>query len=181
MLRDLGCVVIDADEIARQVVLPGSEGLAEVVAIFGPTVLNERGELDRRLLGDIVFDSPELRARLEAVLHPRIAAEARAVMDAQAPDSVVVYEVPLLIETGGQRNWDAVIVVDCPDDLRLRRLVEERGMDPQAARARMAAQASRSDRLAAADVVIENSGTYEQLRTRVTQVMSELSGAPRGE
>ncbi len=179
MLRDLGCVVIVADEIARQVVLPGSDGLAEVVSVFGPSVLDESGELDRQALADVVFGSPQSRARLEAILHPRIAARARAVMDAQAPGRVIVYEVPLLVETDGQKSWDAVIVVDCPDDLRLRRLVEERGMDREAALARMAAQASRSDRLAVADVVIDNSGTFDELRTRVMQVMAELTDAHR--
>lgn len=180
MLRDLGAVVIDADLLAREVVAPGTEGLAEVVAAFGPRVLTAEGELDRPAMGAIVFADEGARRQLEAIIHPRVR-ERGARMEAEAgPDAVVVHDIPLLAETGQASTFDAVVVVDAPVETQIERMVSLRGMSRDEAEARIAAQASREERLAIATYVIENSGTLEDLRDRVTEVFKALlsSGGP---
>jgi dephospho-CoA kinase len=173
-----GAVVIDADLAAREVVGPGTPGLAAVAEAFGPGVLGPDGALDRERLGAIVFGDPALRAKLNAIIHPLVAewmgAAERAAVEEAGGDSVVVHDVPLLAEAGRTGVYDLVIVVDVPPELQVERLVSERGMTPDQARARMAAQASRQQRLAVAGLVIDNSGSLDDLDRRVTEVWSDL-------
>jgi dephospho-CoA kinase len=172
-------VLIDADVAAREVVLPGSPGLAQVAAAFGEGVLRPDGSLNRERLGEIVFGDPGLRATLNAIVHPLVrewmqAAERAAVQAAPPPGPVVVHDVPLLAESRGKAGFDVVIVVDVPPELQVERLVRLRGMAAEQARARMAAQASREQRLAVADIVIDNSGSLDDLDRRVAEVWSDL-------
>jgi len=176
MMADLGAVVIDADLLAREVVAKGSEGLAEVVEAFGPGVLADDGELDRPAVGAIVFADPDQRKVLEAIIHPRVRARG-AEIEAAAPEgALVVHDIPLLAETGQAGAFDAVVVVDVPTEVQLDRMVRLRGMTPEDADARIAAQASREDRLAVATYVIDNTGTYDDLRERVAEVVEQLTG-----
>ena len=178
-LAEHGAVLIDADVAAREVVVPGSPGLAQVAAAFGEEVLRPDGSLSRERLGEIVFGDPGLRAKLNAIIHPLVrewmqTAERTAVQTAPSPGPVVVHDVPLLAESRGKAGFDAVIVVDAPPDQQLERLVSQRGMSAEQARSRMAAQASREQRLAVADIVIDNSGSLDDLDRRVAEVWSEL-------
>lgn len=176
ILADLGALVIDADLLAREVVAPGTDGLAEVVATFGDNVLTEQGELDRPAMGALIFGDPRRRTELEAIIHPRVRARAAELEAEAAPGQVVVHDIPLLTETGQGADFDAVIVVDVPQALQLDRMVDVRGMSRQDAQARIDAQASRQQRLAIAAHVIDNTGSLEDLRRRVEQVYAELSG-----
>jgi dephospho-CoA kinase len=176
MLRELGAVVIDADVLAREVVAPGTPGLEAVVASFGPEVLADDGSLDRASLGAIVFVDRSRRSALEGIVHPLVRARA-AELEAAAPSgALVVHDIPLLVETGQADAFDAVIVVDVPEDVQVERAVHDRGWSEDEARSRLAAQAARAERLAAATHVIDNSGTFEDLRRRVAEVFAELSG-----
>ncbi|GGL19787.1 dephospho-CoA kinase [Planomonospora parontospora subsp. antibiotica] len=177
-LSDRGAVVIDADKIAREVVEPGTEGLARVVAVFGDEVLRADGSLDRERLGAIVFSDSEKLAALNGIVHPLVGARVAELQSraAEADETaIVVYDVPLLVENGLAPMYDVVIVVDAADEVRLDRLTGVRGMSGQDARARIAAQASREDRLAAADIVIRNEGSLEELDARADEVWAELS------
>jgi dephospho-CoA kinase len=174
-----GAVLIDADVAAREVVVPGSRGLKRIVAAFGDDVLSPDGSLDRARLGEIVFGDPELRAKLNAIVHPLVrewmgAAERTAVQAADPPGPIVVHDVPLLAESRGKGGFDLIIVVDVPPELQIERLVSQRGMVQGQARARMEAQASQEKRLEVADVVIENSGSLSDLDHRVAEVWAEL-------
>ena len=173
-LAALGAVVIDADLVAREVVAPDTPGLAEVVDVFGPGILGPDGSLDRPKLGDIVFADPELLGRLNAIVHPRVEARMRELEASAGAGSVLVHDVPLIAENGLKELFDLVVVVDAPPQLQLDRLVGPRGMTEDQARARMAAQASRVQRLAIADVVLDNSGTLAQLDDEVTRLWAEL-------
>jgi dephospho-CoA kinase len=174
VLQELGAVVVDADLLAREVVAKGSEGLAEVVEAFGPGVLTADGELDRPAMGAIVFGDESKRRRLEAIIHPRVRARG-AELEAAAPEgAVVVHDIPLLAETGQAAAFDAVVVVDVPTEVQVERMTTLRGMSAADARARIAAQATREDRLAVATYVVENSGTVEDLRRRVAEVFEQL-------
>jgi dephospho-CoA kinase len=176
ILRDLGAVVVDADVLAREVVAPGTPGLASVVGEFGREVLGDDGGLDRAALGSVVFADPARRAALEAIIHPLVRARA-AEIEAGAPaGTLVVHDIPLLVETGQAGDFDAVLVVDVPEEVQVERAVRERGWTPQEARSRIAAQATREQRRAAATHLIDNSGTPEDLRHRVTEVFEELVG-----
>jgi dephospho-CoA kinase len=161
-----GTPIVDTDAIARDVVEPGRPALAEVVRAFGPGVLDADGRLDRRALRTLVFAQPELRRRLEAILHPAIRAEMHARADAAAGPYVVV-AIPLLVENGLQAQVDRVLVVDCPPEVQLARLLARDGETPEGARRILAAQASREARLAAADDVIVNDGSLAELDARV--------------
>jgi dephospho-CoA kinase len=172
-LAELGAVLVDADAIAREVVEPGTPGLAAVVDAFGPEILDGGGRLDRPRLGAIVFQHPERRAELNGIIHPLVRERAAAVIAAASAEAVVVQDIPLLVETGQQTNFHLVLVVDAPEDVRLQRMTEHRGMTDADARSRMAAQASRQDRLAAADVVLTNTGTREQLLAAVDRLWDE--------
>jgi len=174
ILAELGAVVIDADRLAREVVAPGTDGLARVVAEFGPQVLTEAGELDRATLGAVVFADEDARRRLEAIIHPLVHARGHELEAAAPPDALVVHDIPLLAESGRAETFDAVIVVDAPHEVQLDRMTSQRGWTPADAEARIAAQATREQRLAVATHVIENTGTLEDLRDRVTEVFEEL-------
>ncbi len=177
LLRRLGALVIDADLLAREVVAPGSEGLAAVADAFGSDVLADDGSLDRAAVAAVVFGDPEARSRLEAIIHPRVRARA-AQLEAEAwasnSDAVVVHDVPLLVEAGQADRYDTVVVVDVPIETQVARLVSQRGMTQEEARARIDAQADRNARLAAADVVIDNSGTLDDLARRVEQAWHDV-------
>jgi dephospho-CoA kinase len=176
---ELGALVIDADALAREVVEPGTEGLAAVVAEFGEQVLDGAGRLDRPALARVVFGDDAARGRLNAILHPRIRARAAELIAAAPPGTVVVQDVPLLVETGQSGPYDLVVVVEAPDELRVRRLGRDRGMPAEEVRARMAAQATDEQRRAAADVVLVNDGTPEDLRAKVDALWTErIASAP---
>lgn len=170
---ELGALVVDADAIAREVVEPGTPGLAAVVAEFGPGVLDDTGRLDRPALGEIVFADGAARGRLNAIVHPLVRARVVEIIAAAPVGTVVVQDVPLLVETGQAGSYDLVVVVEAPVDVRVRRLVTDRGMPAEQARARMASQASDADRRAVADVVLVNTGTPEDLRAEVDRVWSD--------
>jgi dephospho-CoA kinase len=178
-LAALGAVVVDSDAIAREVVAPGTGGLRAVVDCFGADILAPDGSLDRERLGAQVFADPDARGRLNAIVHPLVRQQtaARFAAAAQAdPDAVVVNDVPLLVEGGLAHLYDVVLVVDVPVETQLERLTGARGMSPADAQARIAAQASREERLIAADHVIDNRGDLEDLDREVTRVWEALAG-----
>ncbi|WP_307541509.1 dephospho-CoA kinase [Streptomyces sp. V3I8] len=174
-----GAVLIDADRIAREVVAPGTPGLAAVVDAFGEDVLTADGTLDRPKLGGIVFSDADRLAVLNSIVHPLVGARSRALEEAAPADSVVVHDVPLLAENGLAKLYDLVIVVDVSPRTQLDRLVRLRGMTEEDARARMAAQATRERRLEIADIVIDNDVPLEALRQRVRDVWAELTRRAR--
>ncbi|MFD5776924.1 dephospho-CoA kinase [Streptomyces fungicidicus] len=174
LLVEHGAVLIDADRIAREVVEPGTPGLAAVVDAFGEEILTADGALDRPKLGSLVFADPEQLAVLNAIVHPLVGARSRELEEAAAVDAVVVHDVPLLTENGLAPLYDLVIVVDASPETQLDRLVDRRGMTAQDARARMAAQATREERRAIADIVIDNDVPLDALRRRVEDVWSQL-------
>ena len=176
LLAERGAVVIDYDLLAREVVAVGTPTLAEIVARFGTGVLLPDGTLDRLALGAVVFGDDGARRDLEAITHPAIGALAWE-RDGAAPDgAVVVHDHPLLVETGLAEMMDVVVVVDAPEEVQLDRLVRLRRMGEADARARMAAQATRAERVATADVVIDNSGSVEELVPQVDALWDRLSG-----
>jgi dephospho-CoA kinase len=170
---ELGALVIDADLVAREVVEPGTDGLAAVVAEFGEQVLDGDGRLDRPALARVVFADEAARDRLNAILHPRIRARVAERIAAAPAGTVVVQDVPLLAETGQAGAFDLVVVVEAPAEERVRRLVRDRGMPAEQARARMAAQATDEQRRAIADVLLVNDGTPEDLRAQVDRCWAE--------
>jgi len=176
---ELGALVIDADALAREVVEPGTDGLAAVVAEFGERVLDGSGRLDRPALARVVFADEAARGRLNGILHPRIRARAAELIAAAPPGTVVVQDVPLLAETGQADRYDLVVVVEAPEELRVRRLARDRGMAAGEVRARMAAQATDEQRRAVADVLLVNDGTTDDLRAKVDQLWRErVSSGP---
>lgn len=172
-LADLGAVVVDADALAREALAPGTPGLAAVVDAFGTQVLAADGSLDRAGLAARVFADPAQLDRLNAIVHPLVAERTAELLAEVAPDAVVVHDIPLLVETG-RADYDLVVVVDAPDEVREQRLVQLRGMDPADVHRRMQQQATRQERLAAADVVIDNSGVLEDLGEQVDELWREL-------
>jgi dephospho-CoA kinase len=162
-LAELGALVIDADALAREVVAPGTDGLTEVVAAFGPGVLAPDGTLDRSAVASLVFGDDEKRRRLEAIIHPRVRERSTRMIATAPPDAVVVNDVPLLVESGMASHFDLVIVVLASEEVRRKRLVEHRGMTEEAVQARFAAQATDEQRRAVADVEIVNEGTLDEL------------------
>ncbi|MGH3322191.1 MAG: dephospho-CoA kinase [Streptosporangiaceae bacterium] len=173
-LESYGARVIDADRLAREVVAPGTDGLAEIVKEFGSGVLGDDGSLDRERLGAIVFADDAARQRLNAIIHPRVAARAADLQDAAPYDAVVVYDVPLLVENDLAGDYDIVVVVDAPVERQLDRLTRLRGMSENDAQARVCAQADRGRRRAAADVVIDNTTSLEDLDDRVRRLWEQL-------
>ncbi|PJI85449.1 dephospho-CoA kinase [Luteimicrobium subarcticum] len=183
-LATLGATTVDHDQLARDVVRPGSVGLERVVDAFGDDVLAADGTLDRPALAAVVFAEPARREQLNAIVHPEIrrcAAEQEARAVAADPDAVVVHDIPLLVETGQGESFGLVLVVDAPRDLRLARLVESRGMSLRDAEARLDAQAPDDLRLAAADVVLDGSGDVEALRAQVDALWPRLVEEARAE
>ncbi|MGV9882041.1 dephospho-CoA kinase [Streptomyces sp. NPDC003006] len=175
-----GAVLIDADKIAREVVEPGTPGLAAVVDAFGREILAPDGSLDRPRLGAIVFADAGKLAVLNSIVHPLVGARSAELERSASDDAVVVHDVPLLAENGLAPLYDVVVVVDASPETQLDRLVRLRGMSEQDARARMAAQATREERLEAADIVIDNDGPLEGLRERVGEVWADLVRRGRG-
>lgn len=181
LLSERGAVVIDADAVAREVVEPGGAAHHAVLGRFGEEVLQPDGSVDRARLADVVFADPVALADLNAIVHPAVqtAMDERARAEA-ATDHVVVLEIPLLVETGADRPGMAgVMVVDCPVDVAVRRAMQARGMREEAVRARIAAQATREQRLAAADFVVDNSGPPERLGDEVDRAWRWIEGLRR--
>lgn len=178
LLAQKGAVVIDADAITHDLQRPGTPVLAAMVARFGDDVLRPDGSLDRQGVADIVFADADALAQLNAIVHPAVGAEIAAQMEAAAATGrVVVLDVPLLVESG-RSDLAGLIVVDVDPEVAVRRLVDQRGFTETQARARMARQASRADRLARADVVIDNSGTLADLAGRVDEVWKWIEAQP---
>ncbi|GIJ47718.1 dephospho-CoA kinase [Virgisporangium aliadipatigenens] len=172
-LAELGAVVIDADRLAREVVDVGTPGLAEVVAAFGPEVLDAAGALDRPALGRRVFGDEAARRTLESIIHPRVRARTAELTAAAPSDAIVVNDVPLLVEAGLKAAYDLVLIVLAGTEIRIGRLVRDRGMSRADAEARIAAQANDDQRRAAADILIENEGSLAELRARVDKIWHE--------
>jgi dephospho-CoA kinase len=176
-LAALGAVVLDGDKAARAVVEPGTQGLARIAETFGPGVLAADGSLDRAKLAAIVFSDEAAREKLNAITHPlihqHIQAAEKAAVESGGPDTIIVHDIPLLAEGQRAAGFDVVIVVDVPAEVQVSRLAG-RGMREDQARARMAAQAAREQRLSIADIVIDNSGTLDDLDRRVGEVWTDL-------
>ncbi|MDQ2839051.1 MAG: dephospho-CoA kinase [Actinomycetota bacterium] len=176
----LGATVIDSDVLAREVVQPGTPGLAAVVERFGPGILTEDGTLDRPKLGGVVFADGSALADLNAIVHPLVGGRTAELMAAAGERAVLVHDVPLLVENGLAGGFDAVVVVEAPLALRLSRLAA-RGLDERAARSRMAAQASDAQRRAVATVLLDNSGSVAELDALVDAAWARLIDDPAGE
>jgi len=176
-LAELGAVVIDHDQLAREAVRRGSVGLDEVVDSFGVGVLAPDGSLDRAALGRIVFTDGEALDRLNAIVHPvvrRLAAEREAAAGAAKAGAVVVHDIPLLVETGQAEAFHMLVLAHAPAELRVRRLVEERGLGAEEARRRVGSQAGDDERLAVADVVLDGTRSVEELRAQVDELWARI-------
>lgn len=183
MLARRGAIVVDADELSRRAVAPGTPGLARIVETFGPEVLDTAGSLDRSALAKIVFADEQKRRTLESIVHPEVFRLLGRVVDGyRATDVVVVFDAPLIVETGFDRACDFLIVVSAPDDAQIARVARTRGMSEEEARARIASQASPVEREGRAHIVLRNEGTIEDLERRVEPLWEELrtrAAAPR--
>jgi dephospho-CoA kinase len=181
LLAEKGAVIIDADAITRSLQQPGQPVFAEIVARFGDGIVARDGSLDRAALASVVFVDEQAKKDLERIVHPAVGAEMLKMMQAEADtDHVVVYDVPLLVEAARRAmSFAGVIVVDIDPDVAVQRVVEQRGMDEQDVRARVANQASRAERLAVADKVIDNSGTRDDLRRQVDEVWAWIQTLPQ--
>lgn len=175
--RELGAVEIDSDEVAREVVAPGSIGLEAVVDAFGPALLTERGELNRKALGEIVFQDAAKRKSLESILHPLIQQRSRELIAANSAAELVVYSIPLLVETASTLPFDAVVTVETLPEEQLRRLVEVRGMSASEARMRIQSQATREARVQRADFVLDSSKSLAELREDARALFATLRAA----
>lgn len=173
-LRELGAVVIDADLLAREVVEPGTPGLTAITERFGHDVLSD-GALDRTALGALAFADPEARRDLERIIHPAVRARATEIEQRADPEAIVVQVIPLLVETGQTEDFDLVVVVDLEPEMQLVRLRARNGLSADEAHARLAAQASRGQRLAAADEVLHNVGTVADLREEVDRLWEHIT------
>jgi dephospho-CoA kinase len=174
MLVEQGAVVIDADQIARDLVEPGGQALAELVTEFGPRILAADGSLSRAELASMAFSDPRATTRLNEIMHPLIRTEAARLLASFPEAAVVVYDMPLLVETGQADLVDVVVVVDVPEDLQVERAVRLRGLDEADVRRRMEVQAARADRIAAADAVIDNSGDLGETQAAVQALWAWL-------
>lgn len=171
LFEERGVPIVDADAIARDVVKPGQPALAELVEYFGDTILGADGELNRGKLAEVAFADAESHEALNAIMHPAISAETSKRIDALRGDHpVIVHDVPLLVEAGLAGNYDLTVLVDTPAEVRLQRLTELRGMDPEDAKKRIAAQATDEQRRAVCDVALDNSGDIEHLRAQFEQM-----------
>jgi dephospho-CoA kinase len=179
LLVERGAVLVDADQLAREIVEPGSETLVRVVEHFGPTVLRPDGRLDREALASVVFADDRARSELNAIMHPAVGAlMAQRLTALAATDEIAVLDIPLLVEGGARDRYPVagVLVIDSPVDLAVERLVAHRAMDRADAERRMAAQASRSERLAQADYIIVNIGTLAELALMVDRAWAWMQG-----
>jgi dephospho-CoA kinase len=173
-LASYGAFIIDADQVAREVVEPGTPGQAQVVDAFGMDVLASDGTLDRPRLGEIVFSDDALRAKLNAIIHPLVRDRIRELEAGAEAGAIVVEAVPLIAENGMAGLYDLVVVVDVPPRIQEDRLVRDRGMTREQVAVRVAAQASREDRLAIADIVLDNSGSLDELDREVGELWTEV-------
>jgi len=183
-LAEHGAVVVDADRIAREVVEPGSPALARIAEEFGDEVIASDGSLDRAALGALIFESPEKRAALNAITHPAVGIRSKELFAAAAaadPDAIVVYDVPLLVEAGRVDEFDLIVVVNASTETRLNRMVELRGMSRDEAMHRLNSQATNTERLAVADVVIDSNGTLEQTLEQADALWEKLSARVGGQ
>lgn len=174
---DAGARVIDADKIAREVVKKGTPAFHEILSFFGQTILLPGGEIDRLRLGDIIFNDPAKKARLDAIVHPRVferSAQLIARIAARAPDSVVIMDIPLLLEAGMERDLAEVIVVYVPENLQLERLMNRDGIGQRAAMARIRSQMPIEEKRKRATIVIDNSGDMDQTRQVALAVFDRL-------
>jgi len=176
LLAGRGAVVIDADDLARQAVAPGTDGFERVVQVFGRDILTPDGDLDRRRLGEVVFDHVDRRRELEAIVHPEVA---RLFMEAVEPyrttKDVVIYSIPLLVERGMVDAFDVIVVVVADEDRRVERVVRDRGLDRDEVRARIAAQVTDAERSRVADVLLDNDGEPGELEVQVDRLWPELT------
>ncbi len=171
-----GAIIIDADVLAREVVEPGTPALAAILDRFGMGVLKD-GQLDRARLAEIVFADPIARRDLEQIVHPAVRARAAELERAASDAAVVVHVIPLLVETGQREDFDLVVIVDADHETQIQRLMSRNGFTRAEAESRIAAQASREDRMLAADVVVDNTGNMAQLAERIDALWTELSSA----
>jgi dephospho-CoA kinase len=169
---ELGALVIDADQLARTAIERGSQGFDEVVAFFGDSILNN-GDIDRRALGELIFKNPESKIKLEGIIHPFVRREFEEAVASLKSDEVLVYEIPLLVETGAQDRFDLVITVESEIENRIARL-RQRGMHISEIEGRIAAQATREQRVEAADFLIENDGSEDELLRQVENIWDSL-------
>jgi dephospho-CoA kinase len=177
ILRDLGCRAIDADQIARQVVMPGTPGLQAVVDHFGKDLLTPDRSLDRQKLGAIVFADEEKRRQLNSILHPIIIAaqdEQIRILEKEDPQGIVIIDAALMIESGGYRRLDKLIVVHCAPEIQLQRLMKRDGLSREAATARIAAQMPQEEKKEFADFLIDTSGSFDDTRAQVEHVYHQL-------
>lgn len=178
-LHEHGAVIVDADQIVRDVQAPGSPILQEIAAAFGKDLIDAAGALDRAALGARVFSDPEALAQLNDIVHPAVRVESQRRMDEvfeNDPNAVVVYDVPLLVEARADDPWDLIVVAHAPAEERLRRLIELRGMEAEAAQDRIDAQVSDEKRLAIADVVIDTASTMEHTHQQVDSLWKQFEG-----
>ena len=180
LLAEHGALLIDSDQLAREVVEPGTPGLAQVVTRFGEQVLTQTGRLDRQALGEIVFADAAARADLNAIVHPLVRRRRAELIAQAAAGRIVVSVIPLLVETGLVDQFDAVVVVDVPSQTQVARLVRRNDISPEQAQARLDAQASRAERLAAADWVVTNSGSRAELEAQVERLWSQMRSKAQG-
>jgi dephospho-CoA kinase len=175
-LAERGAIIIDADVLAREVVKPGTPALAAIVERFGSEVLND-GQLNRSRLAEIVFADPLARGDLERIVHPAVRARAVELERAADAAAVVVHVIPLLVETGQQQNFDFVVTVDVDQETQIQRLIARNRFSRAEAESRIAAQATREERRAAADVVLDNTGSVAQLREQIAALWTVLTSA----
>jgi len=182
-LQEHGAVIVDADQVARQVVEPGEPALARIAETFGPGVIAADGSLDRAALGAIVFNDPEGRQKLNAITHPAVLERSRELFAAAGdadPDAIVVYDIPLLVEAGRVEEFDLRVVVHAATETRVRRMVELRDMTREEAMHRINSQATDTDRFAIADVVIDADGTLEHTLEQTDALWENLRARVRG-
>lgn len=177
ILESLGAVIVDADKVAREVVAAGTPGYDAVVARFGPSIVLESGELDRPALGRIVFADDAARADLNAIVHPLVGIRMQELIGALPEDAVQVHDIPLLVENSLSGGFGTVIVVQAPLELRLERLTSSRPMTREDALAVIAKQATDEQRAAVATYLIDNGGSYDELREQVEAIWPQLVGA----
>ena len=169
---ELGALVIDADQLARAAIERGSEGFDEVVSFFGDSVLNN-GDIDRRALGEVIFKDPDAKKKLESIIHPFVRREFEEAVASLKFDETLVYEIPLLVETGGQDRFDVVVTVESSLENRIARL-RQRGMHISEIEGRIASQATREQRIEVADFLIENDGSEDELLRQVENIWDSL-------